>query len=613
MKRRQQHQSQSKKTKKDLKKLKDREPSLNEHDSLDKIKHEVSNIEKVGRVIPDDEIDERDDIFEEVKIEEEENLSQIPTDIQDDCNSSHFLQRPFEEAALKQPLKIIEKNENYQIQSNYEVNEIITKKNDRPSSVPISFWKEFKDFLKVNELTLNDLMIKEFNGLRNYSDTFIIKHMSDEEFALHRLLTTLHIACHIREIRLLRMKHTFEHKEEQIRDMGLVKPSVLVLFPFKTPAIIFIKTLLTIFGNQFQQNIANEERFAQEFRDVPLEIKTMKPKEFYQIFEGNEDDCFRVGVKFGMNGVHFYSNFYESDLIIASPLGIKTFIAKSNNGEGQDILSSIKVLYLESIDTMEMQNISHLIEIIKKCNKIPMKQHATDIRRVYEHEINEKGGYYRQTIIYSRYQTPLLNSVIRLCLNNHIIQISERTIKGTLSQMIRTIPITFYKYKATTPMNSPDERFEYFTKIFLQGYSDGIKSKTLLYIPSYFDYLRIKQYLNTENFRCICLCEYSSTKAISSARSRFYHEDEWEFFVITERFHFFNRFRIKGIQHLLFYEVPTPTHYVAEFINMIPGSVNDASVHILYNHMDTSRLRSLVGDERAAYLMTTEQNKHTFV
>ena len=72
--------------------------------------------------------------------------------------------------------------------------------------------------------------------MREYSDCYVIRHMTDEQLAIHRLITTLHIACHLREIRMLRLKHTFEHQAkpeiEYQRDMGLVKPTVLCLFPF---------------------------------------------------------------------------------------------------------------------------------------------------------------------------------------------------------------------------------------------------------------------------------------------------------------------------------------------------------------------------------------------
>jgi len=47
---------------------------------------------------------------------------------------------------------------------------------------------------------------------------------------------------------------------------------------------------------------------------------------FQAMFAGNIDDCFRLGVAVQRNAVKLYSEFYSSDLIVASPLGLRTII-----------------------------------------------------------------------------------------------------------------------------------------------------------------------------------------------------------------------------------------------------------------------------------------------
>jgi hypothetical protein len=52
----------------------------------------------------------------------------------------------------------------------------------------------------------------------------------------------------------------------------------------------------------------------------------MSLDEYYHIFKGNIDDCFKVGIKFTKKSLKLYSPFYSSDLILASPLGLRMII-----------------------------------------------------------------------------------------------------------------------------------------------------------------------------------------------------------------------------------------------------------------------------------------------
>jgi len=52
------------------------------------------------------------------------------------------------------------------------------------------------------------------------------------------------------------------------------------------------------------------------------------PRDHVEMFKGNVDDNFRVGIKLTKKSVKIFANFYGCDLIIASPLGLRMSIEK---------------------------------------------------------------------------------------------------------------------------------------------------------------------------------------------------------------------------------------------------------------------------------------------
>jgi len=52
------------------------------------------------------------------------------------------------------------------------------------------------------------------------------------------------------------------------------------------------------------------------------------PRDHVETFKGNVDDNFRVGIKMTRKSVKMFSEFYDSDIVIASPLGLRRSIEK---------------------------------------------------------------------------------------------------------------------------------------------------------------------------------------------------------------------------------------------------------------------------------------------
>lgn len=67
----------------------------------------------------------------------------------------------------------------------------------------------------------------------------------------------------------------------------------------------------------------------------------------------------------------------------------------------------------------------------------------------------------------------------------------------------------FCRFKADSPLTSVDARFEYFIKEVLPKQRDTLMSHTLIYVPSYFDYVRIRNHFKKEDIGFVQICEYS--------------------------------------------------------------------------------------------------------
>ena len=98
------------------------------------------------------------------------------------------------------------------------------------------------------------------------------------------------------------------------------------------------------------------------------------PRDYAETFEGNSDDDFRVGLKLTRKSVRLFTEFYGSDIIIASPLGLRMSIEKekyvvfcrfsphiivSDVSRNFDFLSSIEILVADQLDSLTMQNWEH--------------------------------------------------------------------------------------------------------------------------------------------------------------------------------------------------------------------------------------------------------------
>ncbi|KAL6013283.1 hypothetical protein ACLOJK_003775 [Asimina triloba] len=161
--------------------------------------------------------------------------------------------------------------------------------------------------------------------------------------------------------------------DDRFLDHGFTRPKVvlvLILLPIRSIALRVIKRLIQLTPTSNRVNVEHFDRFAKEFGVVqdddddtelannvpdnvnPKSQKPSKPPDFEALFGGNDDDHFMIGIKFTKKSIKLYSDFYSSDVIVASPLGLITKIGEAEAEKEKDVdyLSSIEVLIIDHAD-----------------------------------------------------------------------------------------------------------------------------------------------------------------------------------------------------------------------------------------------------------------------
>ncbi|KAM4693895.1 U3 small nucleolar RNA-associated protein 25 homolog isoform 2-T2 [Discoglossus pictus] len=410
--------------------------------------------------------------------------------------------------------------------------------------------------------------------------------------------------------------------EDDLRDQGLTRPKVLIVVPFRESALRVVQILISLLevGNR-KLDVSNKKRFKDEFssepEDKPPNLK--RPEDYEAVFAGNIDDHFRIGVSILQKSMRLYSPFYSSDIIIASPLGLRTIIgSEGEKNRDFDFLSSIEVLIIDQADIYLMQNWEHVLHLMSHLNLQPSASHGVDFSRVRMWNLSNWSKYYRQTLIFSALLEPQINSIFNKHCFNYCGQVAVRNVPvtGSICHVVVQLPHVFQRLEAESVLSIIDARFKFFIDKILPQYRDAIMSHTLIYIPSYFDYVRIRNYFKKEELNFTHICEYTDKPGISRAR-QFFLKGERQFMLVTERFHFYKRYMLKGIRNLIFYELPTYAHFYSDICNMMKASHRGEEATwtctVLYSKYDAQRLAAVVGAERTAQMLQSKKNVHLFV
>ncbi|XP_067681153.1 U3 small nucleolar RNA-associated protein 25 homolog isoform X2 [Haliotis asinina] len=466
-----------------------------------------------------------------------------------------------------------------------------------------------------------------FSMLNAYQDVLFTErtHSNGEEI---RLVYCLHALNHALKTRARVVSHNTKMKSKQkadmdeYRDQGLTRPKVLMVLPFRESAMRVVNIMSSLLAPAEQVMVSSKKRFKSEYGadDEDNYRKGLKPEDFESLFTGNIDDHFRLGISVAKRSLKLYVPFYQSDIILASPLGLRTVIgAEGEKDRDYDFLSSIELLIFDQADVFLMQNWDHILHLFKHLHLQPKESHGVDFSRVRMWTLNGWSHLYRQSLIFSAVPTPEVNAVFNKYCHNYAgkVQVCREPGNGVICQIITQTPQTFQRISCMSFTQLADTRFDFFIKKLVPHHRDPVMNRTLVYIPSYFDFVRIRNHFRKEGVNFVHMSEYATDKGISRVRCDFFH-GKAQFLLYTERLHFYRRFRIRGIKHIVFYDLPTYPHFYTEMCNMIKdpkrGIENKAATcTTIYSKYDAQKLAEVVGADRTAIMLNSEKSVHMFV
>ena len=197
-------------------------------------------------------------------------------------------------------------------------------------TLPSDLWLKHRLFQKYEETKppLDPFQLKLLKYLLTYHDISYGRRSTSSSYSL-RYISCLHALNHVFKTRdrllkssekLARVKNG---QDLELRDQGFTRPKVLFLLETRQNCFKYA-SILSSLANPEQEE--HKQRLINDFYLPENKFSKNDPEDFRELFEGNDDNNFKLGVKLTRKTIKYFANFYSADIIFASPLGLRSAI-----------------------------------------------------------------------------------------------------------------------------------------------------------------------------------------------------------------------------------------------------------------------------------------------
>lgn len=412
--------------------------------------------------------------------------------------------------------------------------------------------------------------------------------------------------------------------DAEYRDQGFTRPKILFLLETKQACVRALDSITKL--HDFEQQ-ENKKRFLDSFSQPEDKFSDDKPADFRELFEGNDENEFRIGVKLTRKTLKLYSTFYNSDIIFASTLGLRRAIESGDpKKKDSDFLSSIEMVIMEQADATLMQNWEHAEYVFEHLNLQPRDAHGCDFSRVRSWYLDGHAPYMRQTIVLSAYLTPKINTLYNKHMRNAAgrLKYTHDYTSGLIEAFSYGIKQTFLRFESPSHLTDPDARFKYFNTTVLPSISRLPKTPeggpgVLVFIPSYLDFVRVRNSLVDSDFSYASISEYTDATDVRKARSHFMN-GKHSLLLYTGRAHHFHRYNLRGVRRVVFYGLPENPIFYEEILGFVGKTLErgeigraEATVRVCFSKWERLELERIVGSKRVGRMIGDKGDVFDFV